>query len=86
MSGRSGAPNLEQMRKQGRQGEEEAQGHGGSFRLYMQHKNDKLQEQFAQLGEKQQSNLFAGVSIHVNGYTVPSQQVPQLAVRGLRLG
>jgi DNA repair protein REV1 len=48
--------------------------HGGSFRTYMDHKNLKLQEQFEMqaLGQAPRSDLFRGVSIHVNGLTVPS--------------
>ncbi|GAB4820844.1 hypothetical protein N2152v2_007890 [Parachlorella kessleri] len=89
MSGRGGAPSLEQIRRNkdsksdakppqtpgALEEEDEPKHHGGSFRIYMQNKNAKLQEQFEELGDRQQaSNLFAGVSIHVNGYTVPSQQ------------
>ena len=50
--------------------------HGGSFKQYMQFKNSKLQEQFEaqQLQQPAQSELFKGVSIHVNGLTVPSHQ------------
>jgi sulfur carrier protein ThiS len=50
--------------------------HGGSFKVYMQNKNLKLQEQFeaAQLLQAQQSDLFKGVAVHVNGRTVPSHQ------------
>lgn len=50
--------------------------HGGSFKQYMQFKNTKLQEQFeAQQWQQQaQSDLFKGISIHVNGLTVPSHQ------------
>uniref|UniRef100_A0A383W0I0 DNA polymerase kappa n=1 Tax=Tetradesmus obliquus TaxID=3088 RepID=A0A383W0I0_TETOB len=56
--------------------EEGAMHHGGSFKVYMQNKNLKLQEQFeaAQLQQAQQSELFKGVAIHVNGRTVPSHQ------------
>jgi hypothetical protein len=48
--------------------------HGGSFKTYMDHKNLKLQEQFEMqaLGQNPVSQLFAGVSIHVNGLTRPS--------------
>jgi hypothetical protein len=54
--------------------------HGGSFRAYMQHKNRKLGEQFqqqqAQLASSgARSTIFAGVAIHVNGFTRPSQSV-----------
>ena len=50
--------------------------HQGSFRSYMGHKISKLGEQFQLLQQQQQrSALFAGVSIYVNGYTSPSQQV-----------
>lgn len=53
--------------------------HGGSFGSYMGHKVSKLQEQFAaQQGTEQRSTLFAGISIHVNGYTVPSGLVSRL--------
>lgn len=58
--------------------------HGGSFREYFRNKNLKLQEQFesAQLHQAQQSQLFKGVSIHVNGLTVPShQELKQMMVR-----
>jgi hypothetical protein len=46
--------------------------HGDSFGVYMQHKNLKLREQFeAQaLGQAQISDVFRGVTIHVNGFTV----------------
>jgi hypothetical protein len=56
--------------------DEGAMHHGGSFKVYMQNKNLKLQEQFeaAQLQQAQQSELFKGVAIHVNGRTVPSHQ------------
>ena len=57
----------------------ESQYHEGSFRSYMYHKNRKLQEQFQAnagiLPDQQRTQLFAGVSIHVNGYTVPSHSV-----------
>jgi DNA repair protein REV1 len=57
-----------------KQEQEETLHHDGSFRTYMHNKNLKLREQFeAQaLHVGQQSNLFQGISIHVNGYTVPS--------------
>lgn len=60
--------------------------HGGSFKVYMQNKNLKLQEQFeaAQLQQAQQSELFKGVAIHVNGRTVPShQELKQIMVRAV---
>ena len=63
----------------------EVEHHGGSFRKYMENKNKKLQEQFDQqsavaaaYGDASGhavSNLFQGVSIMVNGFTTPSQQV-----------
>ena len=63
----------------------EVEHHGGSFRKYMDNKNKKLQEQFDQqsavaaaYGDASGlavSNLFHGVSIMVNGFTTPSQQV-----------
>ena len=63
----------------------EVENHGGSFRKYMDNKNRKLQEQFDQqsavaaaYGDASGhavSNLFEGVSIMVNGFTTPSQQV-----------
>jgi hypothetical protein len=55
--------------------------HGGDFGRYMVLKNQKLGEQFA---EKQKratdtrqalSNIFAGVTIHVDGFTSPSHKV-----------
>ncbi len=48
--------------------------HGGSFGKYMQFKNTKLREQFESqtLHQHQKSELFKGVSIFINGYTVPS--------------
>ena len=56
--------------------------HGGSFKKYMQFKNQKLREQFqndvaeATDGTEETPNkLFAGISIHVNGFTNPSHQV-----------
>lgn len=56
--------------------------HGGSFKKYMQFKNQKLREQFqSEAAEAVDGNkdapsaLFAGVSIHVNGFTNPSHQV-----------
>ena len=63
----------------------EVEHHGGSFRKYMDNKNKKLQEQFDQqsavaaaYGDASGhavSTLFEGVSIMVNGFTTPSQQV-----------
>ncbi len=63
----------------------EVEHHGGSFRKYMDNKNKKLQEQFDQqsavaaaYGDASGhavSDLFNGVSIMVNGFTTPSQQV-----------
>lgn len=63
----------------------EVEHHGGSFRKYMDNKNRKLQEQFDQqsavaaaYGDASgqiTSTLFSGVSITVNGFTTPSQQV-----------
>lgn len=60
--------------------------HGGSFRKYMEHKNIKLREQFEvqALHTGQQSDLFKGVAIHVNGRTVPSHQVSQTAQHAQR--
>jgi nucleotidyltransferase/DNA polymerase involved in DNA repair len=47
--------------------------HGGSFRKYMENKNNKLHEQFtAQATGSRLSNLFQGITIHVNGLTNPS--------------
>ena len=64
--------------------------HGGSFRKYMENKNRKLQEQFDQQSAVASaygdasghavSTLFSGVSIVVNGFTTPSQQVRVRAV------
>ena len=56
--------------------------HNGSFAKYMQFKNQKLREQFSreaaetdpELGGPAQK-LFAGISIHVNGFTNPTHQV-----------
>jgi hypothetical protein len=50
--------------------------HGDSFGVYMHHKNLKLREQFeAQaLGQAQLSDVFRGVTIHVNGFTVGGGQ------------
>lgn len=63
----------------------EVEHHGGSFRKYMDNKNQKLQEQFDQQSAVAAaygaasghavSELFKGVSIMVNGFTTPSQQV-----------
>ena len=63
----------------------EVEHHGGSFRKYMDNKNQKLQEQFDQQSAVAAaygaasghavSDLFKGVSIMVNGFTTPSQQV-----------
>lgn len=82
MSGRGAHPQLHgsPTRKRGRDGNldpDTTLHHGGSFKVYMQHKNLRLQEQFEaqQLQQEQLSHVFAGVSIHVNGYTVPSHQV-----------
>ncbi|KAK9810528.1 hypothetical protein WJX72_012236 [[Myrmecia] bisecta] len=62
----------------------ESMHHDGSMAKYMEHKNRKLGEQFAQqaadaaaLGpslQGQEAKLFAGISIHVNGFTTPSHQ------------
>ena len=63
----------------------EVEHHGGRFRKYMDNKNKKLQEQFDQQSAVAAaygaasghavSSLFNGVSIMVNGFTTPSQQV-----------
>mmetsp|Transcript_4773 Transcript_4773/g.17145 ORF Transcript_4773/g.17145 Transcript_4773/m.17145 type:complete len:1134 (+) Transcript_4773:58-3459(+) len=57
-------------------GTEKLSHHEGSFKKYMEQKNFKLRQQFL---EKQQlealgpsSDIFKGVTIFVNGYTVPS--------------
>ncbi|GMH38108.1 hypothetical protein BSKO_05992 [Bryopsis sp. KO-2023] len=54
------------------------QGNGGSYRVYFDKKNSKLDEQFAHQvdtgGSGASSNIFRGVTIHVNGHTVPSHQ------------
>ncbi|KDD73741.1 hypothetical protein H632_c1878p1, partial [Helicosporidium sp. ATCC 50920] len=60
--------------------------HGDSFRAYMHNKNAKLGEQFdadAAAGEKgEMPHLFSGVSIHVNGFTIPSaEELKQLMAR-----
>ena len=55
--------------------------HGGSFGSYMALKNTKLREQFESEAThlQRKSDLFRGVSIFVNGYTVPSHsQLKQL--------
>lgn len=53
--------------------EEERKHHEGSFREYMDHKNSKLYAQFeANAAALCQSTLFNGVSIHVNGHTLPT--------------
>ena len=56
--------------------------HGGSFKKYMVNKNQKLQEQFEEQSAavqatagQQTSDLFRGISIHVNGLTTPSLAV-----------
>lgn len=56
--------------------------HGGSFKKYMEGKNRKLREQFASEARAGQAdstadpskNLLKGISIHVNGFTIPSHQ------------
>eukprot|EP00891_Asterochloris_glomerata_P002603 jgi/Astpho2/2603/e_gw1.00048.8.1_t len=59
--------------------EGEVEHHGGSFKKYMVNKNQKLQEQFEEQSAavqatagQQTSDLFRGISIHVNGLTTPS--------------
>lgn len=53
--------------------------HGGSFKKYMQFKNQKLREQFRDEATRDKSDdsrkIFSGISIHVNGFTNPSHQV-----------
>lgn len=53
--------------------------HGGSFKKYMEFKNQKLREQFRDEAVEgditSKGRLFSGVSIHVNGFTNPSHQV-----------
>lgn len=48
--------------------------HDGSFSAYMEAKNQKLRIQFDQKKRREGtgSDLFGGICIHVNGYTVPS--------------
>ena len=54
----------------------ESRHHGGSFGAYMALKEAKLQEQFlAQAAGEQRTQLFAGVRIHVDGFTQPSHLV-----------
>jgi DNA repair protein REV1 len=51
--------------------------HEGSFGKYMEAKNQKLRIQFnskRKRSEGTSSNLFEGICIHVNGYTVPTHQ------------
>ncbi len=62
--------------------EGEVEHHGGSFKKYMVNKNQKLQEQFEEQSAavqatagQQTSDLFRGISIHVNGLTTPSLAV-----------
>ncbi|KAL4443032.1 hypothetical protein ABPG77_008523 [Micractinium sp. CCAP 211/92] len=51
----------------------ESQHHGGSFHAYMAHKINKLDEQFLDHASgTKQTQLFKGVAIHVNGFTVPT--------------
>ena len=57
--------------------------HGGSFAIYMQHKNEKLQEQFKQQAATTADTtgtdeLLKGIRIHVNGLTKPSHAVCEL--------
>ncbi len=56
-----------------------------SFHVYMAHKELKLREQFeAQaMGQGPASDVFRGVTIHVNGYTV---RLPVRLVVPLRVG
>ena len=55
--------------------------HGGDFGRYMELKNQKLHEQFAEdqarvaTSNLQRSNIFQGITIHVNGLTSPTHQV-----------
>lgn len=62
----------------------ESMHHGGSFKKYMEFKNQKLREQFrdeAVEGDTAaKQRLFSGISIHVNGFTIPTHQVCELGV------
>lgn len=55
----------------------ESMHHGGSFKKYMEFKQKKLREQYQdERGDTDRvSKLFAGISIHVNGFTNPTHQV-----------
>jgi hypothetical protein len=59
----------------------ESMHHGGDFGRYMELKNQKLGEQFAEKQKRAMdirqslSNIFSGVTIHVNGFTSPSHRV-----------
>lgn len=63
--------------------------HGGSFKKYMEGKNRKLREQFAAEARAGQADgtadpsksLLKGISIHVNGFTIPSHQASVAALR-----
>lgn len=56
------------------EGEESKKHHDGSFGKYMEHKIQKLNEQFDNSNIKPISNIFRNISIHVNGLTRPSHQ------------
>ena len=64
--------------------------HGGDFGRYMELKNQKLHEQFADDQKRaadaqlQRSNIFQGITIHVNGLTSPSHQARFLRSHGQR--
>ena len=64
----------------------ESMHHGGSFKKYMEFKNQKLREQFREEAvegdEALKPKLFSGVSIHVNGFTIPTHQVDLLHTFG----
>lgn len=54
------------------------EGNGGSFRVYINAKKRKIGHQFLDHQARRESagtEVFSGVTIHVNGYTKPSHQV-----------
>jgi hypothetical protein len=65
--------------------------HGGSFKNYMIVKNRHLHEQYEQQVKNIKaagacSDIFNGVSIHVNGYTNPTHQVCRAPIHSLSAG
>lgn len=54
--------------------------HGGSFRVYMDHKKAKLHDHFDRTYLSTSAPIFEGLCFYINGYTVPSFEELKLLI------